>query len=81
MVAESIYKNYGKAVKQKRIASFTCLSSDAIEMISGWTAKEINEMYFHFGIRFLKNEVRAWDKLGKSHICDIIREMIQTKFQ
>jgi hypothetical protein len=79
MIAESIYKNYGKAVKQKHIASFTCLSSDAIDMISGWTVDQIKEVYVDFGIRYLKSEVRAWDKLGKYHISNVIREMIQAK--
>lgn len=79
MVLESVYSNFGKAVKEKGLTSFTLLSTDAIEMISQWTPDQVQEMYAPFGIRFLNNEARAWRKLEKFHLVDIIRGIIETK--
>jgi hypothetical protein len=76
---ESMYRNYGKAVHTKGLPSFTLLGSDAIEMISGWTADQIKEMYMDFGIRYLKKEVRAWDKVEKYNISEIISKIIDER--
>jgi hypothetical protein len=36
-------------------------------------------MYTDFGIRYLKKEVRAWEKIGKYHISEIITKIIEER--
>lgn len=79
MKPESIYRNYGKAVRNKEHPSFTILGQGVIDMISNWTADQIKEMYMDFGIRYLKKEVRAWDKIGKYDISEIINKIIEER--
>jgi hypothetical protein len=74
-----MYRNYGKAVHSKGLPSFTLLGPDAIEMISSWTADQIKEMYMDFGIRYLKKEVRAWDKVEKYNVSEIISKIIDER--
>jgi hypothetical protein len=79
MVLESLYTNFGRAVKEKGLASFTLLSDDAIEMITGWTFEQIAEMYTPFGVRFLNSEVRAWDSLKKYDMVHALEEIIKRR--
>ena len=74
-----MYRNYGKAVHKKGLPSFTLLGPDAMEMISSWTADQIKEMYMDFGIRYLKKEVRAWDKVEKYNISECISKIIDER--
>jgi hypothetical protein len=76
---ESIYRSYGKAVRDKEHPSFTILGQSVIDMISSLTADQVKEMYMDFGIRYLKKEVRAWDKIGKYHISEIISKIIEER--
>lgn len=79
MKPESIYRNYGKAVHDKGLPSFTVLGPGAIEMISNWTPDQVKEMYMDFGIRYLKKEVRAWDKIEQYNISEIVSKIIDER--
>lgn len=79
MKPESIYRNYGKAVRDKGLPSFTLLGQDAIDMISNWNTDQIKEMYMDFGIRYLKKEVRAWDKVEKYDVSESINKIIDER--
>ena len=76
MVLESVYRNYGKAVKEKGLRSFTLLNNEAIEMISNFSVNDISEMYEPFGLRYLKNEARAWGELKNARLVEIIKGII-----
>jgi hypothetical protein len=76
---ESIYRNYGKAVRDKALPSFTLLGQGAIDMISNWTPDQIKEMYMDFGIRYLKKEARAWDKVEKYNVSEAISKIIDER--
>ena len=66
-------------MRDKEHPSFTILGQGVIDMISNLSAEQVKEMYTDFGIRYLKKEVRAWDKIGKYHISEIITKIIEER--